>query len=114
MSPRAQTKTNRLMKEIVDMQLDNKWKGTCEQFILSFKKKLQKLDDMQNPADRISEKMQRILLQNAIEQIPSLKHVSSTDAYQRILALSVRADCSTARRQGKVAVPTVRTPRATF
>ena len=56
-----------------------------EQFIFSFKEKLRKLDDMQNPADCIGEKMRRILLQNAVEQIPSLKHVSSTDAYQRIL-----------------------------
>ena len=84
-SPRAHTEANRLTKEIVNMQLDDKWKGTCEQFLLTFKDRIRKLEDMQSLSDRMSDKMKRTLLENAVDQVPALKHVSSTDAYQRIL-----------------------------
>ena len=85
-SPRTTMEINRLTKYITGIKLDASWRGTHEQFLLHFKEQFRLLDDLIDPIEPMCERMRRILLENAVVDIPYLRNITNTDEYQQVFS----------------------------
>lgn len=83
-SPRTTMEITRLTKYITSIRLDSGWKGTSEQFLLHFKEQFCLLDDLVQVNERMSDRVWKVLLKNAVQEVPFLRNITNTDEYQRV------------------------------
>ena len=84
-SPRTSMEITRLTKYISTIRLDGTWRGTSETFLLHYKEQLRLLDELVPPAERMCERLRRLFLEQAVQDVPFLRNITNTDEYQRVL-----------------------------
>ena len=78
-STRALIVSSDLLEHITNIRL-NKWNGKTENFIINFMEKCRQYNDVvDDPSDQISERIQLMLLQNAVSTTSDLAQVKTTN-----------------------------------
>jgi hypothetical protein len=80
-STKSSLDSTELLQYVTSAKLgDGKWKGTTHTFILNWQDQIRKYHDLVATSDKFPDAIQRIMLENAVHQIPDLRAVKNQAA----------------------------------
>ena len=83
-SSKGASEKRRLTQYVTNTVLDDKYKGTTEQFVLHFNEQFRQLEEISEESEHFPPKLKLQLLQNAVRPINDLRIVETLDEFQSI------------------------------
>jgi len=84
-STKAQLTREKLVLDLTTNKLDSRWKGTHEGFVLMWKEKMRRLEDISPQSHHYSTEVKLSMLQNAVSLVPKLSSIR--DASDNFVAI---------------------------
>ena len=81
-SSKGASEKRRLTQYVTNTVLDDKFKGTTEQFVLHFNEQFRQLDEVSEDSDKLPPTVKLTLLQTAVRSVNDLRIVETLDEFQ--------------------------------